>query len=183
MIGLFGGAFDPPHKGHVALVEAAVKALKLDRVLILLSADPGHKQVETPAIERLELARAAFPGRDVILDEHGRTVDLLRAHPSWKDTVFLIGADQFCDFLSWKEPAEVLKLTRIGVATRPGYPQEQLDRVVAKLSSPKRVLFFELDPVPVASSDLRHHLDREAIPPAVWEIIERDSLYGYSGST
>jgi len=146
-------------------------------VLVLVSADPGHKRIETPAAVRLELARAAFPDLQVSLDEQGRTIDLLRAHPEWDDAVFLIGADQFCDFLSWKEPDEVLRHARIGVATRPGYPRERLDLVLGQLEAPERVLFFELEPLPIASSELRARLNRDVVPPAVWEIIERDGLY------
>jgi len=178
MIGLFGGSFDPPHNGHVALARTAASELELDEVLVLVSADPGHKHVETPASVRLELAQAAFPDLHVSLDEHARTVDLLRAHPEWDDAVLLIGADQFCDFLSWKEPDEVLRRARIAVATRPGYPRERLGAVLERLAAPDRVLFFELEPFPVASSELRDRLDRKVVPPAVWEIIERDRLYG-----
>jgi nicotinate-nucleotide adenylyltransferase len=178
VIGLFGGSFDPPHKGHVALARTAANELGLDEVLVLVSADPGHKRVETPAAIRLELAQAAFPELQVSLDDHGRTVDLLRAHPEWDDSVFLIGADQFCDFLAWKEPDEVLRRARVGVATRPGYPRERIDVVLEQLEAPNRVLFFELEPFPVASSELRDRLDPTVIPPAVAEIIDRDGLYG-----
>ncbi|HEX7626964.1 MAG TPA: adenylyltransferase/cytidyltransferase family protein, partial [Gaiellaceae bacterium] len=108
MIGLFGGSFDPPHRGHVELARRAKEELGLERLVVLVSASPGHKHVDTPAAARLALAQAAFPGDEVVLDEHARTVDALRAHPEWGDPVFLIGADQFCDFLSWKEPDEVL---------------------------------------------------------------------------
>jgi nicotinate-nucleotide adenylyltransferase len=181
MIGLFGGAFDPPHNGHVALARTASSELGLDEVLVLVSADPGHKHVDTPAAVRLELARAAFPDLQVSLDNHARTVDLLRAHADWNDPVFLIGADQFCDFLSWKEPDEVLRRARLGVATRPGYPSEEIEEVLLQLNAPERVLFFELEPLPVASSGLREQLDRDAVPPAVWAIIERDRLYGREG--
>ena len=145
-LGLFGGSFDPPHDGHVALLRTAKAALGLDRVLVLVAADPGHKRIETPAETRLELARAAFPDDEVVLDDHARTVDLLRDHPEWDDPVFLIGADAFVDFPGWKEPAEVLRRARLGVATRPGYPRERLDETLAALGAPDRVLFFELEP-------------------------------------
>jgi nicotinate-nucleotide adenylyltransferase len=177
VIGLFGGAFDPPHNGHVALARTAASELGLGEVRILVSADPGHKRVETPAAVRLELARAAFPELDVSLDEHARTVELLRAHPEWDDAVFLVGADQFCDFLSWQEPDEVLQRVRLGVAARPGYPRDRLDAVLERLQHPERVVFFELEPLPIASSALRDRLDPEVVPPAVWALIERDGLY------
>jgi nicotinate-nucleotide adenylyltransferase len=146
VIGLLGGAFDPPHLGHVALADAADRELGLERVLIVVVADPGHKDVHAAAETRLELARLAFPGRDVVLDHHARTVDMLRDGP-WENPVFLIGADEYLDFAGWKEPEAVLELARIGVATRPGFglPAQQSDRV----------LFFEIEPFPVSSRDIR----------------------------
>ncbi len=108
-LGLYGGSFDPPHLGHVELARRAKQELPLERLLVLVSADPGHKHVDTPAEVRLRLTRAAFPDDDVVLDPTPRTVDLLRAHPEWRDPLFLIGADQFCDFPTWKEPADVLR--------------------------------------------------------------------------
>jgi nicotinate-nucleotide adenylyltransferase len=158
---------------------------------VLVSADPAHKQVATPAAIRLRLAQAAFPDDEVILDEHGRTVDTLRAHPEWTDPVFLIGADEFCDFLAWKAPDEVLRRTRLAVATRPGFPRERLEAVLARLAHPERVRFFEIEPTPVASRDLRARLAagddvRDEVPPAVGEILSRERLYpraaGYTGT-
>jgi nicotinate-nucleotide adenylyltransferase len=177
MIGLFGGSFDPPHNGHVELARAAKERFGLERLAILVSTDPGHKRVATPAASRLEMARAAFPDDDVILDEHARTVDTLRAHPEWHDPLFLIGADEFCAFLTWKEPDEVLRLTRLGVATRPGYPRERLQSVLDRLDNPDRVLFFEIEPLATASRELRARFAPAAVPPAVAEIIEREGLY------
>jgi nicotinate-nucleotide adenylyltransferase len=186
-LGLFGGAFDPPHEGHVALVEAAKSALDLDRVLVLVAADPGHKRLETPAAARLELARAAFPDDEVVLDEHARTVDLLRDHPEWDEPVFLVGADQLVDLPGWKEPAEVLRRATLGVATRPGYPEERLREVLARLDASDRVVLFELEPHPFSSHELRAVLARgepaEGLPAAVRAIVERDGLYTGGGYT
>ena len=179
MIGLFGGAFDPPHNGHVALVRAAKRELGLDRLLVLVAADPAHKRVETPAAIRLELARAAFPDEEVALDEHARTVDTLRAHPEWSDPVFVVGADEFAGFLSWKEPDEVLRLARLAVAARPGFPRERLDAVLGRLAAPDRVSFFELDE-PHASRLLREHWELGDVPSAVAEIVGREGLYARS---
>ena len=178
MIGLFGGAFDPPHVGHVALVRAAKDLLGLERVIVIVVAEPGHKNVQEPANVRLELAHAAFPDDEVVLDDHARTIDMLRAHPEWSGAIFLLGADEFAGFTGWKEPGEVLRLVRLGVAARPGHPiePEHFDRVI----------FFDLDE-PATSSEVRARLDRsedvgDVIPAAVWRIIDRDGLYGHQPS-
>jgi nicotinate-nucleotide adenylyltransferase len=180
--GLLGGAFDPPHAGHVALARAAKEQLGLERLTILVSVEPGHKRTYLPAEERLELARAAFPDDDVRLDPYPRTVDLLRAE-HFDDPVFVIGADEFCDFGSWKEPDEVLERVRLAVGTRPGYPQERLDAALEQLDSPERVLFFELEPNPAASREIRRRAAagqplQGLVPDAVAERIRDRGLYG-----
>jgi nicotinate-nucleotide adenylyltransferase len=181
-VGLFGGAFDPPHLGHVAVAEAAKRTFGLPRLLVLVAAAPAHKGVEAPAEERLELARAAFPGEEVRLDPHARTIDLLRAE-SFDEPLFVIGADQFCDFPGWKEPEAVLELAQLAVATRPGFPRSRLDAVLASLARPGRVVFFDVEPNPAASRDVRvlaaagEPLDA-LVPPAVAALIEAHGLYG-----
>jgi nicotinate-nucleotide adenylyltransferase len=182
MIGLFGGSFDPPHRGHVELARRAKEELGLQRLLVLVSAQPGHKDVVTPADVRLRLARAAFPDDEVVLDDHPRTIDTLEAHPEWRDPVFLIGADEFGGFLTWKRPNDVLAHTRVAVATRPGFPRERLEAVLGELEHPERVLFFEIEPTPVASRDLRARLEAGAdvsaeVPSAVADIIRDEMLY------
>jgi nicotinate-nucleotide adenylyltransferase len=185
MIGLFGGAFDPPHRGHVEVARRAKEELGLEKLLVLVASQPGHKDVVTPADVRLRLAQAAFPDDGVVLDDHARTIETLEAHPEWSDPVFLIGADEFCDFLSWMRPNDVLARTRLAVATRPGFPREQLQAVLEQVDQPERVLFFEIEPQAVASRDLRRRLEAGEdvggeVPSAVASIIEREMLYGRS---
>jgi nicotinate-nucleotide adenylyltransferase len=171
--GVLGGAFDPPHVGHVALADAAERELGLDDVVVVVVADPGHKDVHAVAETRLELARLAFPEREVVLDRHARTVDMLRERP-WDDPVFLIGADEYLDFPTWKEPAVILELARLGVAARPGF--------VLTEPLPDRILFFEIDPVPVSSREIRDLIARGQpidglVPPAVAAAIAESGLY------
>ena len=178
---LYGGAFDPPHLGHVAVADAARERFGADRLIVLVSERPAHRDVRASAEDRLALARAAFPRDDVRLDPYPRTVELLRAE-SFDDPVFVVGADQFHNFLDWSEPNDVLELARLGVATRPGYPSEELEGVLAQLDEPARVLFFEIEPNPVASRDVRARIAAgEAleglVPPAVGQLILERGLY------
>ena len=184
--GLLGGAFDPPHAGHVALAEEAIRHFGLDRLLVLVVAEPGHKPVRTPIEERLALACAAFadvPLAEVRREERPYTVDSLRAEGfDSETTVFLIGADEFADFLTWKAPDEVLELVRLGVATRPGYPRQRLEPVLAALRRRDRVELFDIRAVDVSSSDLRDRLRQgepadRLLPPAVARLVVERGLY------
>lgn len=178
--GLLGGTFDPPHNGHVALAHAAKRRFDIDPLRVLVSADPPHKAVSTPAEVRLRLARLAFPEDEVVRDENPYSIDTVSGYG--KDAIFLVGADQFAKFLTWREPDEILEHVRLGVATRPGYPQEKLDQVLSELRCPDRVEFFDMEPIPISSSDVRRLAAEGAsivnlVPPAVAAEIERRGLY------
>ncbi len=187
-IGVFGGAFDPPHVGHAALARAGIERFGLDRLLVRVVESPGHKDVGTAPQVRLFLAELAFGVLDeaeVALDPFARTVDSLEAL-GLDDPVFLVGADEFSAFGEWKQPDRVLELARLGVATRPGYPQERLDEVLATLSRPERVTFFPIEPLPVSSSAVRARVAAGEsiaglVAPAVAAEIERLGLYRADG--
>lgn len=181
MVGVFGGAFDPPHNGHLALADAAKVRFGFGRLLVLVSATPGHRDVHSPVEARLELARLAFPEETVELDEHARTVDMLRAR-KLEDPVIVIGGDELVAFPTWKEPDAVLELARLAVATRPGFERDALEAVRASLGRPDRVELFEIEPVPVSSTDIRRRVSEgepidSLVPAAVAAEIVRVGLY------
>jgi nicotinate-nucleotide adenylyltransferase len=190
-VGLLGGAFDPPHNGHVALARAAIEHFGLDRLVVVPTGTPPHKRVPTDAETRFRLAQAAFAELSGIelsryeLDRDGPsyTVDTARwAAERFGDAIFLVGADEFCDFLSWHDPNGVLDAVRIGVASRPGFPRERLDAVLAGLERPDRVELFEIDPLPIESRELRarvarvESIDRD-VPSAVARLVSELGLY------
>jgi nicotinate-nucleotide adenylyltransferase len=183
--GILGGAFDPPHRGHVALAAGAIDRFRLDRLVVLVVAAPAHRPVAEDLTQRLELARAAFdlPGAEVVPDDHAYTVDFLRiAGHDPDDTLFVVGADELANFLAWKEPDAVLELVRLAVGTRPGYPRDRLDAVLARLSRPERVELFEIPPVETSSTEVRARLARgeptaDLLPPAVADRVVELGLY------
>jgi nicotinate-nucleotide adenylyltransferase len=185
VIGLFGGAFNPPHYGHLELARRGLEEFHLERLEILVSGDPGHKEVECPVEVRVALAELGFtdlPNTVVRADPYRYTIDLLRAEQP-EDAIFLMGADQYRDFSSWKEPDAVLELVLVGVATREG-----VDRPRLAPGHKGRVRFFEIDSPPIASHDLRERARRGEpldglVPPAVAEEIERRGLYRERGYT
>jgi nicotinate-nucleotide adenylyltransferase len=189
--GLLGGAFDPPHNGHLALARAALDRFGLDRLVVVVTGDPPHKEAHTDAETRFRLAREAFaglPGVELSRHELERpgpsyTVDTARwAQQEWGDVVFLVGADEFADFHAWKDPDEILEHVRLGVATRPGHPHEGLDTVLAGLRRPERVELFEIPAVDVSSTEIRRRASLgepidALVPPGVARLVVEDGIY------
>jgi nicotinate-nucleotide adenylyltransferase len=185
VIGLFGGAFNPPHYGHLELARGGIEEFALERLDVLVSGDPAHKEVECPAEIRVALAELAFadvPRTLVRVDAYRYTIDRLRAEPP-NEAIFLLGADQYRDFASWKEPRAVLELVRLGVATRAG-----VERPPLSPGDEGRVHFFEIDSPAISSRDLRERARRGEtldglVPPAVAREIGRRGLYRDRGYT
>jgi nicotinate-nucleotide adenylyltransferase len=132
----------------------------------------------------MELAHLAFaevPEAEVELDRHERTVDSLEErHP--EDAYFLIGADELADFWSWKRPERVLELVRLAVAVRPGVSEEALKAALERFPTPERVTFFEMEPTPVSSTEIRSRVSRGEgieglVASDVAEAISRLGLY------
>ena len=180
MIGLLGGAFNPPHEGHLELARRALEEFDLDRLDVLVSGDPAHKDVDCPVDVRVALAKLAFadlPRTSVEADPFRYTIDRLRAEPPPDDAIFLMGADQYRDFSTWKEPDAVLDRIELGVATRAGVEQPPL-----LPGHEGRVRFFAIDSPPIASSDLRDRARRGEpldglVPGPVAAEIARRGLY------
>jgi nicotinate-nucleotide adenylyltransferase len=178
--GLFGGAFNPPHLGHLELARRGLEEFGLERLDVLVSGDPAHKRVECPVEVRIALARLAFAeldGAEVQADPYRYTIDRLRAEPPADEAIFLMGADQYRDFHTWKEPEAILERVRLGVATRAG-----VDPPPLRPRHTGRVVFFEIESPPIASSDLRERARRGVpldglVPAAVAEEIARRGLY------
>jgi nicotinate-nucleotide adenylyltransferase len=171
-VAILGGVFDPPHLGHVALAEGARDQLGADRLLVLVAERPGHKGVVADPATRLRLAQLAL-GRfgEVRLDDHPYTVDLLRDE-RFDDPVFVLGADEWSTFASWKDPDEVRRLTRIAVAGRPGHPPPQGD-----------VEILRIDQHPISSREIRARLAEgrpidDLVPVEVAREIEQLGVYG-----
>jgi nicotinate-nucleotide adenylyltransferase len=149
---------------------------------VLVSADPGHREVVADAESRLRLAEAAFAElpAEVVLDPNAFTVDAVRGG-RFGEAIFVVGADEGAAFPTWKDPDEVLRWVRLAVGTRSGFPPPDLARYG------DRVLAFELDSPQVSSSDVRARIARgepvgDLVPPAVGATIEELGVYrGYTG--
>lgn len=192
-VGILGGTFDPPHFGHLAIAEAAFRALELDEVMFL----PANKNPlksgipPAPGKHRLEMVKLLTENderlsvSDMDLTRGGRSyavdtlseLQMVRPAEYW----FLMGADALHDLSEWKQPARLLKLCRIGAVSR-----ELADAAVVAQRLPADFKTFidivPMDPIHISSSDLREKIAKRQqtniwLPEAVRNYIETHKLY------
>jgi nicotinate-nucleotide adenylyltransferase len=185
--GVFGGAFDPPHLGHLVAASDACRILRLDVLLLVPSAVHPFKagRMRTPAALRLEMVAAAVAGDGRMaadgleLERPGPsyTVDTLREvrrRDPAGELFFLTGADNLRDLPSWREPDEILRLATLAVLSREGEGAAGAPGVPAVAVPVTRV--------DVSATEIRRRVAagdpiRYLVPEPVRAIIEREGLY------
>lgn len=192
-LGIFGGAFDPPHLAHVALARAAVEQLGLTELRVLPTGQAWHKaRTLTDGVHRLAMAREAFGEvpHAVVDDRELRragptyTIDTLRQLKGefpQAELVLVIGADQAEAIGSWREYGEILKLATVAVAARARPDPDALPFDTTRLPG-ARVAAVELPSMPVSATQVRALVAAgegvgHLVPPGVASYIARHHLY------
>jgi nicotinate-nucleotide adenylyltransferase len=200
-LGLFGGSFDPIHRGHVDPVQAARRELGLDRVIYLPTAVPPHKpgRVLAPAHARYAMVEMA------LLDEEGlyaSTFELTLGRPAYTvetlehfrrtlptppdiELVLILGGDSYAELDHWLRWKEIPELARLAVLTRPGWTLEEssLSPELAALARSGKVDFLHQPPVDISSTRLRELFSRkeapppETVPESVVRYVQKYDLY------
>ena len=197
-IGLFGGSFDPIHRGHVEPVQEARRLLGLERVIYLPTATPPHKprRALAPAHARFAMVELALLGEEGLYvsaheltpDRPAYTVETLehfRREMPEAELHLLIGGDSFADFHHWVRWPEIAAAARLVVLARPGWELEphSLDPGVAALARTDRVILLRQPPVDVSSTRLREllaaglPLPAGAVPELVVRYVQKYDLY------
>lgn len=178
-----GGTFDPVHNAHLAMAQAALDELRLEKLLFMPTGAPHYREPAVASGEhRVAMLRLAIAdndsfeidSRELAPGASGYTFDTLRElrlelgaqTPLW----LLMGADQFTKLDTWYRPDDVKKLARIAVFARPGSP----------LSGKAQLI--PMPPMPISSSDIRARVGRgedisALVPPAVANYVAAHGLY------
>ncbi len=203
-IGIYGGAFNPPHLGHITAARTVFGLLKLDKLLVIPTGHPPHKLLPpgSPAPEqRLELARLAaeqtgLGDRVEVLDAELRregnsytadTLARLKEQYPEDELWLLMGTDMFLTLQTWHEPERIISLAGIAAFGRTEADMEELfsvQRSYLYRTYPQARIFTLTIPgvVEVSSTELRERLAKgeggRLLAPAVHGFILREGLYG-----
>jgi nicotinate-nucleotide adenylyltransferase len=194
-LGVLGGAFNPPHVGHLLLAQEAGWQLELERVLLMTTGVPPHKEIadDPGAPKRLELTKlAAEAGEEVEassleVERDGpsftyRTLELLSEREPERELVLLMGADMAASLEAWREPERIVELSRIGVVPREGIEIDQVRATLERLGAADRVEIIEMPVCGVSSTLIRERAAagrplRHLVPEPVARVIAAEGLY------
>ncbi len=184
-IGVFGGAFDPPHLAHMALVQSALKELQLDELRLVPTGEAWHKTRSlSPARHRLAMAQLAFADLPhVVVDAceiqragPSYTVDTLREFKAlWpRAELFLIlGEDQAVALSSWHQWREILQLAIICVAAR-AYSTGATPKFAIENGLESRFRWLPMPAMPMSATDIRSRIaTHTSVADMVFEPVAR----------
>jgi nicotinate-nucleotide adenylyltransferase len=195
-VGILGGAFNPPHIGHLVCAQEALVQLELDRVVFMPVGVAPHREIEQDpgAPARLEMTELAVSGDDrfevsrMEVDKDGpaftsETLTALR-EASRDDELFLIlGGDQAAALGSWHEPERVLELATVVVFERFSWGRNAIGIKIGRLPGARNVRYLDMPLLQVSSSAIRRRVRegrpvRYLVPDSVVEYISTNNLYG-----
>ncbi len=192
-VGIFGGAFDPPHLAHVALARAAVEQLQLQRLLVVPTGSAWHKaRPLSDGTDRLAMVHAAFDGiPHTLVDDR----ELRRSGPSYTtDTLaelaaelpgaeffLLLGGDQAAALLGWHRWQGVLEAATIAIAGRPGADVDPAGPPWRDQPG-ARWCWIDMPSADTSATDIRDRAARgedlrPLVPPGVARYIDQHHLY------
>jgi nicotinate-nucleotide adenylyltransferase len=199
-VGILGGAFNPPHTGHLVCAQEALIQLELDKVVFVPVGQAPHRELEGDpgAEERLEMVELAtadderFEVSRAELDRDGPsyTSDTLRAlrEAAPDEELFLIlGGDQASTLATWHEPEEVLALATVAVVERISWSRQAIGIKLGRLQGERGIRYLEMPIIQISSSSIRRRAAegkpiRYLVPDKVAAYIESNGLYGASVS-
>jgi nicotinate-nucleotide adenylyltransferase len=192
---VLGGAFNPPHLGHLVLAQEAVTRLGLAELLLIPTGVAPHKTIENDpgAHVRLEMTALAAAGDDRLRvsdvetarDEPSytyRTLELLTDERPEASLQLVMGSDVAAGLEAWRSPERVLELAELAVAERPGSDRAEVSGVLERLGAAGRATFVDMPAIDVSSSMIRRRVAdgepiRYLVPDAVAELISEREIY------
>lgn len=194
-IGLFGGTFDPPHKGHIALAKRVLSEFSLEKLIFIPAGNPPHKTDKkvTDKLHRfkmIEIATKNLPDFSVsdfeINNEKPNysyiTIEHFKKLYCNDEIFFVIGADSYRDFPKWKNYPEILSICTFIVMNRNNDDLNRYYSEYRKLSLSHKALFSDDFSYDLSSTELRDKLLSgddccELLPDGVYDYIKKNNLY------
>ena len=166
LVGILGGTFDPPHKGHLHISKIALKRLNLSKLIwIVAKKNPLKRKPYLSTKKRIQLSKEITKKEKKIFVQYLNdkiksinTFDLLnyiKKRNKKMKLFFLMGADNLVKFHKWKNWKKIPKLARIVVFARQNYSVKSLNSIVQKKLKKKDLIYINSKKMHISSSLIR----------------------------
>lgn len=204
-IGLYGGTFNPIHRGHIHILNAFIDVLGLGKIIVMPAAEPPHKRVQTLAggddrLRMCEIAARQVRGADVLvsnlelcrggLSYSSDTLRELHAQYPGDTLHFLMGEDMFLTVQNWHEAETVMKLAVLCASPRSTDGLHRLREHATELEKRygAQTRIADIPYMPVSSTEIRDKISQggdaaELLPPGVLDYIKKRKLYAAGKET
>jgi len=164
-IGILGGSFDPAHKGHLEISKIAIKKIKIEKLLWVISIKNPFKNKPFYSLQQ-RIKKAKIISKNVkkiqvtSLDKtvgSSRSINLINyliKKKKIKNIYFIIGSDNLIEFHKWKSWKKIVKLSKLVVFSRKGYDKKGKKSIVARYLKNK-IIFINNKPIHISSTNLR----------------------------
>tara|TARA_B100001540_G_scaffold266815_1_gene248053 strand:- start:1349 stop:1891 length:543 start_codon:yes stop_codon:yes gene_type:complete len=167
-IGILGGSFDPPHKGHLKISNISLKKLKINRIYwIITKKNPFKRKPFLSLNERIKKCKTILKKNKKIelkyLDKKiksSRTIKLikyLKTQNGRKKIFLIIGSDNLVNFHKWLQWKKILQFCELVVFSRKGFDQKARKSVTVKYSGNKHIIFIKNRKMDISSTMLRKY--------------------------
>ena len=167
-IGILGGSFDPPHKGHLYVSKKSIKLLKLKKVIwVITKKNPLKKSPFFPFSFRRKLCRKIIRDQKKIQLKYyedrikSKTsialIKFLKKRFKYR-IFFIVGSDNLINFHKWKNYKQLLKLCILVVFSRKGFDTKAKKSVIMKHLKGKNIKFMKNLKINISSSQIRNKI-------------------------
>ena len=165
-IGILGGSFDPPHKGHVEISRISLQKVKLKKVYWIVAKKNPFKcktffsiktrmQKSKKILKKFKNIEAVYLDDSIKSSRMIKIINYLRNDKKINNLYLILGSDNLLKFHKWTSWKKIVKLTKLIVFSRKGYDKKSKESIVVKYLNKKNIIFIKNILINISSSKMK----------------------------